>query len=191
MFYTGLFFLLGAQVITHIAFQISSGELPKPFNFPAPTGKWDLFSQPPCKENTVISLQTRELPNVGKPASFVLLSSRNAPVPSLRLYLSIMCPSGLPGSAPARMLWGDSLETLHCSLAPLHIQSGSPPLFSVFPWSMPVLVQQSHMAWPLRCSSAPVLMPYLLRPVQHHLAMPPSGLQWCALIATPAPSTQP
>lgn len=39
----------GAQVITHMAFPTSIGELAKPFNCPAPTGKWDLLSQPPCK----------------------------------------------------------------------------------------------------------------------------------------------
>lgn len=109
-----------------------------------------------------------------EPASFVLLSSGSVPVLPLRLYcLSITCPLGLPRSAPARMLQGNSSQTFSVPPSP-HIQS---PHFSALPWSTPVPVQQSHMAWPLHHGSALVRVPYLPRPVQHHLAMLPSGLE--------------
>lgn len=114
-------------------------------------------------------LRTKELPNVGGPASFVLLSSRSAPVLPLRLYcLSIVCPLGLPGSAPARMLQGDSSKT-----------------FSVFPthtvWTIPT-PQCLSLEHPRTCPTEPYGLALTLRLCTCTCAVPaqtcsaPSGL---------------
>lgn len=136
-------------------------------------------------------LRTKELPNVGGPASFVLLSSRSAPVLPLRLYcLSIVCPLGLPGSAPARMLQGDSSKT-----------------FSVFPthtvWTIPT-PQCLSLEHPRTCPTEPYGLALTLRLCTCTWAVPaqtcsaPSGLVafWFTVmcphcLSRPGPSTWP
>lgn len=136
-------------------------------------------------------LRTKELPNVGGPASFVLLSSRSAPVLPLRLYcLSIVCPLGLPGSAPARMLQGDSSKT-----------------FSVFPthtvWTIPT-PQCLSLEHPRTCPTEPYGLALTLRLCTCTCAVPaqtcsaPSGLVafWFTVmcphcLSRPGPSTWP
>lgn len=108
----------------------------------------------------------------------------------LRLYcLNIVCPLGLPGTAPGRM--PGEIPQKPSLIPHTHIQSGPSPLLSAFPWSTPIPDQQSHVAWPLHYSSAPVCVLYLPRPVQHYLAMQPSGLQWRDLITSPAQRSLP
>lgn len=108
-FYVWLFFLFGAQVIAynHLHCQISSGELPEPFNCPAPAGKWDLFGQPPCKLNVLTRLRAGELPSAEGPASPVLLPSKTAPILPLGFYyLAVVCPLGSLGVSQL-CCWGE------------------------------------------------------------------------------------
>lgn len=110
-----LFFLFGAQVIADNCWhcQISSGELPKPFNFPAPAGKWDLFHQPPCKRSVLTRLRAGGLPSAGGASEPCPPAQQNCSFATLRVLLPGHClPSGLPGRVPAGTL---ILRNLLCS----------------------------------------------------------------------------
>lgn len=186
-FYVWWFFLCGAQVITYnrLHCQVSSGELPKPFNFPAPAGKWDLFRQPPCKRDVLTRLRAGGLPSAGGPWSPVLLPSRTAPMLPLGFYyLAVVCPPGSLG-VPQLGCWGEvpPKPTLF-SLMPVYvwITSTAQCLSSGHPYTCPTEPYGLALGFSSACAHAIPAQP----------CPAPSGhVVTCSLCLQPSSSTWP
>lgn len=186
-FYVWWFFLCGAQVIAYnrLHCQVSSGELPKPFNFPAPAGKWDLFRQPPCKRDVLTRLRAGGLPSAGGPWSPVLLPSRTAPMLPLGFYyLAVVCPLGSLG-VPQLGCWGEvpPKPTLF-SLMPVYvwITSTAQCLSSGHPYTCPTEPYGLALGFSSACAHAIPAQP----------CPAPSGhVVTCSLCLQPSSSTWP